>query len=73
MLLAQAGYLVQGSTGVGRSPPDILMEDIGQWVRLALVQPVMQKDPAFLPFREALVNLEAAGAMPAREDGPTVG
>ena len=46
-------------------PPDILMEDIGQWLSSGSVPLVVQGGPALLPFGEVWMEIEASGAMPA--------
>ena len=54
-------------------PPDILMEDAGQWVRLGPALPVEQEGPPLLYFRWQVVQVEDSGATAAHEDGIIVG
>ena len=46
-------------------PLDILIEDVGWWVRLGLVVLVIQEGPPLPSFREKEPEAENAGAMVA--------
>ena len=54
-------------------PLDILMEDVGWWVRSGRVLLVTQEGPPLLPFKEGEPKVEVAGAMAAEDSDAMVG
>ena len=50
-----------------------MMEDIGEWVRLGPVLLVAQKGPPLASVGKVLMEVEADGTTPVREDEVIVG
>ena len=57
---------------LGALSQDVLMKDMGQWLKSGVALLLTQEGPSLLPFGEMKLELEDAGAALAQEDSAIV-